>query len=196
MTEQTKKRIVIGISGASGSPLALRLLRVLKDYPSVETHVVMTQGAHLTAEYELSEQERAELLTLADQYYALDAIGDSIASGTFETLGMVVIPCSMKTVAGIASGYSDNLLLRAADVTIKEQRPLLLVARETPLSPIHLKNLAYLSTIPQVTIMPPMMTHYIRPESIEDMENHLVAKILDRFGLPTGDYKRWSHKTV
>lgn len=154
----------------------------------------MTRGARLTARYEVGDQGAEELMSLADAYHELDALGDSIASGTFKTLGMVVIPCSMKTVAGIATGYSDNLLLRAADVTIKEKRPLVLVTRETPLSPIHLNNMMQLAAIPSITLMPPMMTYYIQPETIADMEAHLVAKVLERFGIELSSMKRWGEQ--
>lgn len=188
------ERLIVGISGASGSPLALRLLQTLADLPQIETHVITTRGARLTARYELGDQGVEELMSLADAYHELDALGDSIASGTFKTLGMVVIPCSMKTVAGIATGYSDNLLLRAADVTIKEKRPLVLVTRETPLSPIHLNNMMQLAAIPSITLMPPMMTYYIQPETIADMETHLVAKVLERFGIEPSSMKRWGEQ--
>lgn len=188
------ERLIVGISGASGSPLALRLLQTLADLSQIETHVIMTRGARLTARYELGDQGAEELMSLADAYHELDALGDSIASGTFKTLGMVVIPCSMKTVAGIATGYSDNLLLRAADVTIKEKRPLVLVTRETPLSPIHLNNMMQLAAIPSITLMPPMMTYYIQPETIADMETHLVAKVLERFGIELSSMKRWGEQ--
>lgn len=188
---EQRKRLIVGISGASGSPLALRLLRTLAELPDIETHVIMTRGARLTAHYELGEDGAEELMNLADAYHELDALGDSVASGTFKTLGMVVIPCSMKTVAGIATGYSDNLLLRAADVTIKEKRPLVLVTRETPLSPIHVNNMAQLAAIPSITLMPPMMTYYIQPETIADMEAHLIAKVLERFGIELSSMRRW-----
>ena len=188
------ERLIVGISGASGSPLALRLLQTLADLPQIETHVIMTRGARLTARYEVGDQGAEELMSLADAYHELDALGDSIASGTFKTLGMVVIPCSMKTVAGIATGYSDNLLLRAADVTIKEKRPLVLVTREAPLSPIHLNNMMQLAAIPSITLMPPMMTYYIQPETIADMETHLVAKVLERFGIELSSMKRWGEQ--
>lgn len=187
------RRLTVGVSGASGTPLALRLLRELAAVPDLEVHLVLTRGARLTAQHELPAGVSIEdLCALADVVHENDAVGASIASGTFQTLGMIVVPCSMKTVAGIASGYSDNLLLRAADVTIKESRPLVLVARETPLSPIHLKNMAYLSTLGNVTIMPPMIAYYTRPESLEDVERHLVAKMLERFGIEMPGFKRWS----
>ena len=129
------KRIVVGISGASGTHLACRFISQLKQYTECEVHVVVTDSGKLTASYEEPELfDKA--LALADNVHSNASLGESIASGTFKTEGMVIIPCSMKTVAGIASGYSDNLLLRAADVTLKEQRPLVLVARETPMNAI------------------------------------------------------------
>lgn len=185
-----KKRLVVGITGASGTPLAIHCLRVLRAQDDVEVHLVATEAAKLTAEYE-SSIPFSEIAQLADVYYAEEALDAAISSGTFKTAGMLVVPCSMKTVAGIASGYSDNLLLRAADVTLKEQRPLVLAARETPLSPIHLRNMAQLSAIPGVQIMPPMLTYYMHPESIQDMEHHLVAKMLSRFGVDVPDFRAW-----
>ena len=153
------KRIVVGISGASGTHLACRFVSQLKQYTECEVHVVVTDSGRLTASYEEPELfDKA--LALADNVHSNASLGESIASGTFKTEGMVIIPCSMKTVAGIASGYSDNLLLRAADVTLKEQRPLVLVARETPMNAIHLRNLAQLASVPGITLMPPMMTYY------------------------------------
>lgn len=184
------RRIVVGISGASGMLLAVRLLKELKKIPDVETHLVMSESAKVTIAQEcLMSVEDIE--QLADVVYQNQRIGESIASGTFETEGMIIIPCSMKTIAGIASGYTDNLLLRASDVMIKEQRPLILVARETPLSSIHLDNMAYLSKIPGVMIMPPMLTYYQNPESIEDMETHIIGKILARFHISIEHFKRW-----
>ena len=129
------KRIVIGLSGASGMPIAIRLLEALKAEPEIETHLVMTKGAEETIKQE-TKYSIEDVYALADVSYKLDNIGAAIASGTFKTMGMIVCPASMKTVAGIASGYSDNLLLRAADVVLKERRKLVVVARETPLSHI------------------------------------------------------------
>ncbi len=185
------QRIVVGITGASGTHLACRFIRQLKEYTQLEVHVVATDSARLTASYE-EPQLFEEALALADCVHSNESLGESIASGTFCTLGMVVVPCSMKTVAGIATGYSDNLLLRAADVTLKEQRPLVLVARETPLSAIHLRNMSTLATIPNVTLMPPMLTYYHGPKTIEDMEDQIIGKIFDRFGLEYPPLKRWS----
>lgn len=184
------KKIVVGMSGASGMPLAVRLLKELKKQSDVETHLVMTKSAELTIVQECQETIE-EIKMLADFVYDNQSIGASIASGTFDVTGMIVIPCSMKTVAGIRCGYSDNLLLRACDVMIKEQRPLILVARESPLSAIHLDNLAYLSHLPYVMIMPPMLTYYHLPKTIEDMELHLIGKILSRLNIEIKEFKRW-----
>ena len=129
---------------------------------------------------------------LADHVLNPEEIGAGPASGSFRTAGMVIVPCSMKTIAGIHSGYAENLLLRAADVTIKEQRPLVLAARETPLSPIHLRNLQELSMMPGVRIIPPMMTFYHCPESIDEMVYHLAAKLLEPFGIEAKEYRRWT----
>lgn len=184
------KRIVVGISGASGMPLAIRLLKELRHHQDVEVHLVMTHSAQVTIAQECHETLE-EITALADVVYDNMNIGASIASGTFEVDGMVVIPCSMKTIAGIRSGYTDNLLLRACDVMIKEQRPLILIARESPLSSIHLDNLAYLAKIPGIMIMPPMLTYYQLPKTIDDMEIHIVGKILSRFNITVDQFKRW-----
>ncbi len=184
------ERLIVGITGASGTPLACHFIQQMKRYTDCELHIVASKSAYLTAQYEdiaLFE----DTLKLVDVVHDNASMGESIASGTFKTCGMVIIPCSMKTVAGIASGYSDNLVLRAADVTLKEQRPLVLVARETPMNPIHLKNLSTLSMIPSVSILPPMMTYYHHPKTIEDMENQLIGKIFDRFGFEYPPFKRW-----
>lgn len=177
-----KKRVIVGMSGASGTPLAVRTLRALRDIPEVETHLVATESAALTAGYE-SDLSFEQIIELADVYYEGNPIDAAIASGTFKTAGMLVVPCSMKSVAGIANGFSDNLLLRAADVCVKEKRTLVLAARETPMSPVHLKNLQFLASLPQVWVMPPMMTWYMNPQSIAEMEHHLVAKMLAPFGI-------------
>jgi len=178
----TKKRLVVGMSGASGAPLAVRVLRALREVEDVEVHLVATESAVLTAGYEC-DLSFDEIIALADVYYEGNPIDAAIASGTFRTEGMLVVPCSMKSVAGIANGFSDNLLLRAADVCVKEKRPRVLAARETPMSPVHLRNLQFLASLPKVWIMPPMMTWYMRPKSIEEMEHHLVAKMLAPFGI-------------
>ena len=206
------KRIVVGISGASGSPLALRFLGALHAYENIEIHLVATDSALLTASYELGEKKSApapseqvsaaeaerEREPLPNPFAAYAhvvhdpaAFDAAISSGSYPIDAMVILPCSMKTVAGIASGYANNLLLRAADVTIKEKRPLILVARESPLSPIHLKNLAYLATLPSVSVLPPLLTYYGGQTSVADMEDHLIGKIFSLLGLEYGAFRRW-----
>jgi 4-hydroxy-3-polyprenylbenzoate decarboxylase len=184
-------KIIIGISGASGAPLAILLLKQLKKIGTVETHLVVTKGGVMTIEEECGCTAR-DVFALADVVYDNGNIGAAIASGTFKTSAMVVVPCSMKTVAGIVSGYSDNLLLRAADVTLKERRKLILVPRECPFGTIHLRNLYELSQMGAVVI-PPMLSYYNHPKSVEDCSKHIVGKIMDQLGLPTDPdyYKRW-----
>ncbi len=190
---EEKKRIIVGISGASGAPLALRLLRELKRIPEVETHLVVSRGGEITIEEEC-DISLEEFYQLADVVYDNHNIGAAIASGTYRTMGMVIVPCSMKTVAGIRSGYSDNLLLRAADVMLKEQRKLVLVARESPLSRIHLENMAYLAGMPGVAILPPVISYYSKPRSLDDVEKQIACRILDRFGIDAG-LQRWNPGT-
>lgn len=190
MIFMSKKRFIIGMSGASGAPLALELLRQLQKYrEEIELHFVMTKGAELTLRQEAG-MEPEQLKPFVDVIYENEEMGAGPASGSFKTMGMIIIPCSMKTVAGIVSGYSDNLLLRAADVTLKERRRLLLVARETPLSTIHLRNLYEASQLGAV-ILPPMLSYYDHPESIEDCNRHICGKILDFFDLEGEDFQRW-----
>ena len=183
------KRLVVGISGASGAILAISLLKELQSLQDWETHLVISSGAKRTIKEEVSESIE-EVKEFATCVHDIDDIGASIASGTFKTEGMVVIPCSMKTLAGIANGYSDNLLLRAADVTMKERRSLVLVARETPLNRIHLQNMAMLASF-GVTLMPPMMTFYNHPLTIEDMQDHIIGKVLNEFGVEARNFRRW-----
>jgi len=188
--EVERKRLVVGISGASCANLAVRLLEAMREQPGWETHVVITEGARRTLEHETSHTLE-DVAALATRAHDLRNIGASIASGTFRTEGMVVIPCSMKTVAGIAHGYSENLLLRAADVTLKERRKLVLLARETPLSLVHLKNMVELASM-GVVIMPPVMTAYHGANpTVEAMEHHLVGKVMAEFGMEFSKFRRW-----
>ncbi|MBQ7536079.1 MAG: UbiX family flavin prenyltransferase [Stomatobaculum sp.] len=185
-----RKRIVIGATGASGLPVTVECLKILREDPAFSSCLILSDSAKVTLRQETDLTEE-DLFSLADQVFDLRDIGAGPASGTWKTAGMLVVPCSMKTLAGIHSGYADSLLLRAADVTLKEQRPLVLAVRETPLSPIHLRNMQELSMIPGVRIVPPMLTYYIRPKSIEEMTYHTAAKLLEPFGVETPDYKRW-----
>lgn len=186
-----KKRLIVGASGASGAPLLIKCLEELQKHPEIETWLILTEGAKLTIRQE-TDYSLEQVTALADHTAGWEEIGAAPASGTFPTEGMLVVPCSMKTLAGIHSGYAENLLLRAADVTIKEQRTLVLAVRETPLSVIHLRNMQELAAIPGVRILPPMMTFYHRPASIEEMTAHMAAKLLEPFGIETEGYRRWN----
>ena len=186
-----KKRIIIGATGASGLPILIQCLKLIREQENFESYLIMTDSAKLTLEHETKIREE-EVEKLADHVFDPGEIGAGPASGSFKTEGMLIVPCSMKTIAGIHSGYADNLVLRAADVTIKEQRPLVLAARETPLSALHLRNLQELAMIPGVRIIPPMMTFYHIPESIEEMTYHIAAKLLEPFGIEAKEYRRWS----
>lgn len=182
------KRILVGISGASGAPIAIRLLQRLKENQDVETHLIMSDSACLTIEQE-TEYSVQQVQALADVVYDIKKIGARPASGSFQIDKMIIVPCSMKTVAGIASGYSDNLLLRSADVMLKEGRPLFLVARESPLSPIHLRNLQELSMI-GVRIIPPMVSYYQGYKTIEEWTNNFVERLLDKMEIQN-NMKAW-----
>jgi 4-hydroxy-3-polyprenylbenzoate decarboxylase len=181
-------RVAVGISGASGAVLGLRLLEVLKEM-RVETHAVMTKAAEriLKEEHGASREDVAKL---AHRLYDVDDFTAPIASGSFKVDGMVVAPCSMKTLAGIVCGYSDNLLLRAADVTLKEGRPLVLVVREAPLSVVHLRNMLAAAEMGAV-VLPPVLTFYIKPRSVEDLVDYVVGRALDALGLKHSLYRRW-----
>ena len=183
------ERIIIGISGSSCPIIGIRLLEILKKM-KVETHIVITEMAKKIIEHETSYKVK-DVEKLASKVYKNDDLFGSIASGSFKTKGMVIAPCSMKTLGGIASGYSDNLLLRAADVCLKERRELVLVTRETPLSLIHIENMRKIILAGGV-ILPPVMTSYSEPKNIDDMVNHIVGKILDSLGIENKVYKRWS----
>ena len=176
-------RLIVGISGASGAIIAVELLRKLKQFENVEIHLIITEGAALTFRHE-TDFDLYEIKKLADVVYDVNEMDASIASGSFLTDGMIIVPCSMKTVAGIASGYAENLLLRAADVCIKESRKLVVVPREIPFSRIHLRNLKELADN-GVIVLPPMLTFYNVPSTIQQQIDHIVNKILMQFKLPS-----------
>lgn len=186
----SKKRIVVAATGASGLPILITCLNIIKGNPEFESHLILSDSAVVTLKQETKISVEA-LVKMADVVYSNDSIGECPASGSFKTEGMLVVPCSMKTLAGVHSGYADNLILRSADVTIKEQRTLVLAVRETPLSAIHLRNMYELSMIPGVRIIPPMMTFYHEPETIEEMTYHIAAKLLEPFGIEAKSYRRW-----
>ena len=184
-------RIIVGITGASGIVIAVTLLNKLKEIEGVETHLIITDGGELTIRDE-TNFEAYDIKRLADYVYDVHEMDASIASGSFHVDGMVVVPCTMKTVAGIVCGYSDNLLLRAADVCVKEKRKLILVPREMPFSRIHLRNMKELANL-GVVIMPPVMTFYNTDMTLQSHINHVVNKILFQLGLPS-DLIEWEGK--
>ena len=186
-----KKKIIVGATGASGFPILVKCLELIREEPDFESCLMISPSGELTLTQETSVSLE-ELKEKSDYFFDVKDIGARPASGTFYTEGMLIVPCSMKTVAGIHGGYTDNLILRAADVTLKEQRKLVLAARETPLSAIHLRNLYELSMIPGVRIIPPMMTFYHKPESIDDMVYHMAARLVEPFGIHAKEYRRWS----
>lgn len=182
-------RLIVGMTGATGAVFGVRLLEALAGLPDVETHLVLSRWARTTIELETSRSV-AEVSALADVTHRPDDVGATISSGSFRTDGMVIVPCSMKTLAGIRAGCADGLLGRAADVVLKERRPLVLVPRETPLSEIHLENMLALAR-KGVQMVPPMPAFYHHPQSVDDLVGHLTARILDQFGLSVPDAKRW-----
>jgi 4-hydroxy-3-polyprenylbenzoate decarboxylase len=187
--ENAKRRLVVGISGASGVILGIRLLETLQK-SQVETHLVISPAARLTIAKE-TDWQVSEVTALATHSYQHSDIGASIASGSFPTLGMVVVPCSIKSLSAIANSYSENLLARAADVTLKEGRPLLLVVREAPLHYGHLR-LMRLAARAGATIFPPVPAFYGRPQTASEMIDGLVGRILLRLGIENELYTRWN----
>jgi 4-hydroxy-3-polyprenylbenzoate decarboxylase len=181
-------RIVVAMTGATGAPVGIRLLEVLRDL-DVETHLVLSDWARATIKLE-SDRSVEQVRTLAAHSYSARDLAAGISSGSFQTDGMVVCPCSMKTLSAIRIGFSDNLITRAADVTLKERRRLVLVAREAPLSEIHLDNLHYLARAGAV-IFPPTVSYYARPASVDDMTNYLVGRIIDQLGIEHSLIQRW-----
>ncbi|MCJ8726857.1 flavin prenyltransferase UbiX, partial [Escherichia coli] len=173
------KRLIVGISGASGAIYGVRLLQVLRDVTDIETHLVMSQAARQTLSLETDFSLR-EVQALADVTHDARDIAASISSGSFQTLGMVILPCSIKTLSGIVHSYTDGLLTRAADVVLKERRPLVLCVRETPLHLGHLRLMTQAAEIGAV-IMPPVPAFYHRPQSLDDVINQTVNRVLDQF---------------
>ena len=182
-------QLIIGMSGASGVIYGIRLLEVLKSEPEIETHLVMSESAKMNIGLETNWNAN-DVKALADHVHSNKDIAANIASGSYRTAGMIVAPCSIKTLSAIANSYADSLLVRAADVVLKEQRLLVLVPRETPLHTGHCELLMKASQIGAV-IAPPMPAHYINPQSVDDLVDHHVGRVLDLFHIDPGLVKRW-----
>lgn len=182
-------RVVIGISGASGALIPLRIMRLLAESGLVESHVVISSAAEKTLLHEAGADALDQIRQLAGRLYRRDDIGAAVASGSFHTDGMIVAPCSMRTLAAIATGTSDNLLVRAADVHLKERRKLVLLARETPLHLGHLRNMCAVTEMGGV-IMPPVPAFYHRPTTVDEIVDHLAARAIDQLHLPIGSRSR------
>lgn len=182
------RRLIVGMTGSTGAIFGVRFLEALK-HAEVESHLVISKWAQRTIEHETNytlDQVRA----LASVVHGSGDMAATISSGSFLTDGMVVIPCSMRTLGGIANGYGEHLVHRAADVILKERRKLVLVVRETPLSQVHLENMLKLSRI-GVIMLPPVPAFYNHPQTVDDIVNHIVARVLDQFGIPAPFAKRW-----
>ena len=183
------KKIVIGMTGASGVILGVRLLEVLSSAEDVQTHLVMSRWCSETLQHE-TDWTAERVAALADFVYDENDLAAAISSGSFQHDGMVIVPCTMKTLASVACGFSHNLIARAADVALKERRNLILVPRESPLSAVHLRNMLTLAEL-GVCILPPMLSFYQKPDGLSDAVDHIVGRILDQLGIEHSLSKRW-----
>jgi 4-hydroxy-3-polyprenylbenzoate decarboxylase len=184
----TPKRLIVGIAGASGTIYGVRMLEVLRK-TDIESHLVMSKSAEMTLVYE-TDYKPKDVRALADVHYPAADIGAAISSGSFPTIGMVIVPCSIRTMGEIASGVTATLLTRAADVVLKERRRLVLALRETPLHGGHLRTMTTLADIGAI-VAPVVPAFYNKPKSVDDIVNHTVGRLLDLFGIDTGIVKRW-----
>ncbi len=188
------KRLVIAITGATGAIYGVRLLQILQAVPEIETHLLISDAGALSLLQELG-MKRKEIETLAHHVHKVRNIGASIASGSFQSEGMIVAPCSMKTLGAIANGLSDNLISRTADVILKERRRLVLMVRETPLNLAHLRNMTAVTEMGGI-IFPPLPCFYQRPQTIAEIVDHTVGRVLDLFAIPHTLSPRWNGVTV
>ncbi|MEN8259465.1 MAG: UbiX family flavin prenyltransferase [Pseudomonadota bacterium] len=189
-----KKRLIIAMTGATGAIYGVRMLEVMRSHVRWETHLIISSAGVLNLHHELG-MKRREAQEMADVVHEVNDVAASIASGAFRTQGMVIAPCSMKTLAAIAHGFSDNLISRAADVTLKERRRLVLVPRETPLNLVHIRNMAVVTEMGGI-IFPPMPAFYGKAKSIEELVNESVGRVLEMFGVDPGDlYQPWNGLT-
>lgn len=187
------RRIIVGITGSSAPLYGVYALRALRDAPDVETHLILSEGAHLSIKYEAPDWTVDAIKAMADVVHDPRNMAASVSSGSFKTDGMAVVPCSMKTLAGIANSYNNDLITRAADVCLKERRRLVVVARETPLHRGHLLNMLSVTDMGGV-ILPPIPGFYSGPQTIDDVINHTVGKILDLLGVENDKFRRWEGK--
>ena len=183
------RRLIVGVSGSSAPQFGLTVLRALKEIPDIETHLVVSRGAMRSIDAELGVPEQ-EFAQLADVTYQPEDLGAAISSGSFRTAGMVVVPCSMRTLAAVATGNTTDLLTRAADVCLKERRRLVLVTRETPLNLIHIRNMETV-TLAGGVILPPVPAFYHQPRTIDDLLRHTAGKVLDQFEIGHDLFRRW-----
>jgi len=188
MKPKAPRRLVVGISGASGVIYGVRLLELLRE-SDIETHLVMSKSAEMTLAYE-TDLKAKDIRALASVRHPIADIGANISSGSFKTMGMVVVPCSIRTMSEIASGVTSTLLSRAADVVLKERRPLVLALRETPLHAGHLRTMVNLADMGAI-VAPIVPAFYNRPQTVDDIINHTVGRLLDLFGIDTDVVKRW-----
>lgn len=186
-----KKKIVVAITGATGSIYGIRLLEILNTLDDVETHLILSATGALTA-YAETDWDKQSILKLANVVHNPKDLGATLSSGSFITHGMIIVPCSMKTIGSIASGVTDNLVARAADVILKERRRLVVIARETPLNLVHLRNMTTLTEMGAI-IAPPVPSYYTRPKTIDDIVNQTVGRMLDLLDVPADNLiQRWA----
>lgn len=190
MPDHGKKRLIIAITGATGAIYGVRLLQLLHAIPDIETNLMVSDAGVLSVRQELG-MKRKEVDQLAHVVHSVRDVGAAIASGSFQSAGMIIAPCSMKTLAAVAHGFSDNLIARAADVVLKERRRLVLMARETPFNLAHLRNMIAVTEMGGI-IFPPLPSFYHRPQSIADMVDHSLGRVLDLFDIPNTLTPRWA----
>ncbi|MCW2903351.1 MAG: 3-octaprenyl-4-hydroxybenzoate carboxy-lyase [Streptosporangiaceae bacterium] len=184
------RRVVVAITGASGAVFGIRALEMMRELPDVETHLIITKNGRATVGYE-TDRTVAEVRALADVVHSDGDLGSAVSSGSFRTEGMLVAPCSVKTLSGIANSFDDSLAVRAADVTLKERRRLILLLRETPLHAGHLRLMTEVTSAGAI-VMPPVPAFYTHPTSIDDIVDHTVGRALDLLGLPPAELRRWA----
>ena len=192
--EPAPKRVIVAISGASGAVYGVRLLETLRALGGVETHLVVSQAGWLNVQQEM-ELSRTQVEVLADAVYPVDHVGATLASGSFQCDGMVIAPCSMRTLGAVAHGLSDNLITRAADVMLKERRRLIVMVRETPLNLAHLRNMTSVTEMGAI-VFPPVPAFYHRPQTVAELVNHTVSRVVDLLGVAQPQAPRWSGLTA